>query len=79
MKPIDRPKDWFFKVRKSMKKKPDVSIQVSLTENEAREFLASIKSYKNPTFVRAAAKISRQLGRVKHLRSVGLLEVLENE
>lgn len=79
METVERPKDWFFKTRKTLKKKPGVSIEVTLTESEARLFLSNIKSYKNKTLVRVASKITRKLARISHLRSVGLMEVLKNE
>lgn len=70
-------RDPFKKIKKT-RKKPNEFVDIQLTENEARTFLASIQSCKDRSLVRVASKISGQLGRIAHLRSVGLLEVLKN-
>lgn len=70
--------DPFSKIKKSIKR-PKELISLNLTEKEAKIFLASIKSFREPALVRVASKITRKLYRFSHLRSVGLLEVLKNE
>ncbi len=68
----------FSKIKKT-RKKPNELVTVELTERQARAFLAAIDCFTDKSLVGVAAKVAGRLGRIAHLRSVGLMEVLSVE
>jgi hypothetical protein len=66
----------FFRTRKT-KKVASPSVEIALTEYEAREFIESLKSFRKPALVRVAAKVAYKLGKISNRRRLGLLEVVK--